>query len=277
MPQALNTFQIQLGPSRWDAVAYVRGLCDDVLTPYVVPNETYASLAEDVAEDFSRFVPLDYWVGSPAQGTSPLVTVANQAVYVCSPANGFMVPPTRITEFAYGATELLNAGTELAWLVLLPSSPLNRFAFSPYLLDSPSERILRDQALAELSKYGQGAYAFDRDPATGLLSAAIYPAPTIAGLPLFAHYQASHVATTDSLGSAIYATIPEDRKRHFARLLYCLVLEFELRRAARATSTSAGILRGTTSPGAIAAMVDRIRNETYQQLGAATPVAIHTY
>lgn len=277
MPQQITTFQVQLGSSRWDAVSYVRGLCDDVLLPYSVPDGTYASLAEDAAEDFSRFVPLDYWVGSPSLGTSPLVTVANQAVYVCTVANGFAAPPVRISEFAYGVTDVLNAGTELAWLAMLPSSPMNRFLISPYLLDSPSERLLRDQALGELAKYSQGAYAVDRDPVTGLLALAVYPIPTAAGIPLFAHYQAVHVATSDTLGNAIYATVPEDRKRIFARLLYCLVLEHRLLRAAGATSTSAGILRGTADPKSIAAMIDRIRNECYQQLGAATPVAMHTY
>jgi hypothetical protein len=277
MPQQLVTFQVQLGPARWDAVSYVRGLSGDVSTPYLIPNETYASLAEDVAEDISRFLPLDLWVGSLNLGTSPLVTVANQQVYVCNPANGFTSPPVRIAEFAYGARFDLGAGNELTYLALLPSAPFNRWLFTPYILDNPSDRVLRDLSLAELSKYTQGAYAVDRDPATGLLSVAIYPIPSSAGIPLFAHYQANHVGVPDALGNAVYATIPDANKRHFARLLYALVLESEMQRAAKATSTSAGILRGTADPKSLSAMIERIRSETYQQLGAAVAVAIHTF
>lgn len=271
-------FQCQLAASQWDAVRYARALSEDLYTPFIVPDESYMAYHEDVAEDISRFLPVDYWVGNPVLAASPLVTVANQQVYVASSGNGFAVPPSRITEFLYQATNAFSAASEISYLALLPFSPLNRFLFTPSLLDSPSERILRDEYLSELDHYGRGFYAVQRDPATGLLSIAIYPIPTVSGTPLFAHYQGNHVASAGGIALDVwYKTIPEQNKRHFGRLLYCLVVEQEMDRYAKATSTSAGILRGSASPLALQAKVERIRNEVYQQLGGALPVVAHTF
>ena len=271
-------FQCQLGTSQWDAVRYVRALTEDLYTPFVIPDESYMAFHEDVAEDISRFLPLDYWVGNPVTQVSPLTTVANQQVYVASVANGFTVPPTRILEFLYQATNAFSAASEISYLALLPFSPLNRFLFTPSLLDSPSERILRDEYLSELDHYGRGFYAVQRDPATGLLSVAIYPIPTVSGTPLYAHFQGNHVSSAGSFPLDVwYKTIPEANKRHFGRLLYCLVVEQELDRYAKATSTSAGILRGQASPQALQTKIERIRNEVYQQLGGTLPAVAHTF
>lgn len=270
-------FQVLLGSSKWDAVRYCRALTEDLYTPFSVPDESYQAFHEDVAEDLSRFLPVDYWVGNPVTNSSPLVTVANQLVYVCSSANGFTAAPHRILEVLYQATNAFSAASEISYLALLPFSPLNRFLFTPSLLDSPSERILRDEYLAELDHYGRGFYAVARDPATGLPSLAFYPIPTVAGNPLYVHYQAGHTYTTTTLGDALYATIPENHKLNFARLLYCLVLEQEQERYAKATSTSAGILRGTSNPQALLQKIERIRNETYQRLGGSLPVMVQTF
>lgn len=273
----IGSFQVLLGAASWDAVRYCRALTEDLYSPFVIPDEAYVAYHEDVLEDLSRWVPLDYQVGNPVLQTSNLLTVANQQRYVCSTGNGFTVPPARITDVLYRATNAFSAASEIAYLALLPFSPLNRFLFTPSLLDSPSERILRDEYLAELDKYGRGYYGVVRDPATGLLAIDLYPIPTVGGTPVYVRYQAQHAYTTNTLGDAVYATVPEANKRHFARLLYCMVLEQEQGRLAKATSTSAGILRGTSSPAALERKIERIRNEVYLQLGAAVPVVVHTF
>lgn len=273
-----GSFQVLLGSASWDAVRYCRAKTGDLYSPFIVPDESYMAYHEDVLEDLSRWVPLDYQVGNPVLQTSSLLTVANQQRYVCTSGNGFSSPPARITDVLYRATNAFSAASEIAYLALLPFSPLNRFLFTPSLLDSPSERILRDEYLSELDKYGRGYYGVVRDPATGLLAIDLYPIPTVGGTPVYVRYQAQHAYTSSSpLGDAVYATVPENHKRQFARLLWCQVMEEELERFAKATSTSAGILRGTASPQALERMIERTRSEVYQQLGAAVPVVLHTF
>jgi len=270
-------YQIQLGTTEWDAVRYCRALTEDLYTPFIVPDESYGAYAEDVAQDFSRWVPLDIQVGNPVTQTSGFLTVANQQRYVCNAGNGFASPVARITDVLYQATNAFSAASEISYLALLPFSPLNRFLFTPSLLDSPSERILRDEYLSELDHYGRGFYGLARDPASGAVAIDLYPIPTTGGTPIYVRYQTIHVATASLLNDAVYSRVPEDRKRQFARLLYCLVLEQESDRYAKATSTSAGILRGTASPQALERKIERIRSSVYQELGAALPVVAHTF
>jgi hypothetical protein len=277
MPQLLTTFQVMLGSSRWDACAYVRSLTEDTVTPYLVPDSAYIAYAEDVAEDFSRYVPLDVQLGNPVALTSPLQTVVYQQRYVCNVANGFSIAPTRITDVLYQATNAFSAASEISYLALLPFSPLNRFLFTPSLLDSPSERILRDQYLQELDKYGRGYWGTVRDAATGLPALDLYPIPTSAGTPIYVRYQIGHSYTTDNLGNVAYVTVPEQYKRQFARLLYCQILEQEQDRFIRGVRTQAGILSQETSPAEMNRKIMRIRNAVYQELGDAVPAVFHTF
>jgi hypothetical protein len=270
-------YQVQLGTTEWDAVRYCRALTEDLYTPFVVPDESYIAYAEDVAEDFSRWVPLDIQVGNPVLGTSAFLTVANQQRYVCNVANGFASPVARVTDVLYRATNAFSAASEISYLALLPFSPLNRFLFTPSLLDSPSERILRDEYLSELDHYGKGYWGQVRDSGTGTAAIDLYPIPVTGGLPIFVRYQTIHTATASPLNDAVYLRVPEDRKRQFARLLYCMVLEQESGRYAKATSTSAGILRGTASPQALERKIERIRSSVYLELGGALPVVAHTF
>jgi hypothetical protein len=269
-------FQVLLGTSQWDAVRFCRAMTEDLYTPFIVPDESYMSYHEEVSEDFSRWVPLDYQVGNVMTSTSPFQTVVNQQRYVCNSANGFTVAPMQITDVLYRAAGSLSAVNELAFLALLPLSPLNRFLSTPYILDSPSERILRDQVLSEAGHYGQGYWGLVRDPATGLPAIDLYPIPAAAGTPIFVRYAARHTNTaSEVLADATYPTVPEDKKRQFARLLYCMILEQEQERFAKATSTRAGILQGSASPALLDRKIERIRTETYQQLGGTAPSVLH--
>lgn len=271
-----------LGTSQtWDAVAYSRALTEDDTTPFTVPDTRYQLYVEAIAEDFSRFVPLDYTVGNVTTQTSPWLTVANQAVYICNSSNGFTVPPMGITSVLYQATNAFSAASEISYLALLPYSPLNRFLFTPSLLDSPSERILRDEYLAELDHYGIGFYAIQRDPATGLLAIALYPTPATGGVPLFAQYRAGHVDTGTApvlTNGSKYLTVPEDLKRVFGNLLFARVLEEEGDRLAKAASARAGMLEVRAgNPEVMEQKVQRVRNEAYAELGGNVPVAIHSF
>jgi hypothetical protein len=276
MPASIANFQVMLGASKFDAVNYCRNLTEDVWTPYTVPDSAYMSYHEDVAEDFSRFVPLDYQIGNPFTVTSTFVTVAQQQRYICNSGNGFLATPDRITDLLFQATNSFSAASEIAYLALLPFSPLNRFLFTPSLLDSPSERVLRDEYLSELEKYGRGYYGVVRDPASGLPAIDLYPMPMTAAIPIYVRYQARHLATIDGQGNALYATIPEAYKRQFARLLYCMVLEQEQERFARTAQVTAGILSSSSRPEQLARKITRIREKVYQELGATAPQVIHS-
>src|SRR5216684_6057970 len=113
-------------------------------------------------------------IGNSLLQTSPLTTIANQKRYVLNAAVGVVGIVTRITDALYRAVGTFSAGSEIAYLALLPFSPINRFLFTPSLLDSPSERILRDEYLQELDKYGLGFVVGGRDPATGMMAVDIY-------------------------------------------------------------------------------------------------------
>lgn len=262
--------QILLGPSGWDAMLYVRGLTEDTATPYLVPDSAYQAYAEDVNEDFSRHIPLDYIVGNPYDQSSPWTTQTGLQRYLCSSANGFAVSPIQVTDVLYYAGSGFSVASEIAYLTLMPFSPVNRFLFSPNLLDSPSERILRDEYLDELVHYGRGGWRQVRDPATGVMAIDLYPIPVGVGVPVYARYLGAHAITTSTVnGQTVLSvpTVPEDRKRDWAKLLYAMVLEEEGARLLRARMVKAGLVEQQVDTRTIEQRIVRIREEVTASLG----------
>lgn len=269
------SFEVLLSASAWDAVAAARALSSDTTSPYTIPDAAYQLYHEMVAEDISRFLALDYVVGTPITSTSPLATVANQQRYICTQGNGFTVPPSRITDVSYQATNVLANTSDFSYLGLTPFSPLSRFFIAPaYVADNPTYLTLRSEYRDVLDKISQGFYDVIRDPSTGLLGIDIYPVPTTGGLPIYVRYQAGWTYTTDGSGNAVYATFPEAYKRVFATLLYCYAVEQNLDWYARNASAKVGILQQGGSAEMLARKLSRLRNEAYQQLGGAMPTIV---
>lgn len=263
---------IKLGESAWEAVALVRNLIEDAASPFVVSDAALQVYAESVTDEFSLHIPLDYVVGNAYAATSPLLTTRGVQRYVCTSGAGFSVHPHRITDVLYAANLGYSAGSEIAYLALLPFSPVNRFLVTPNLLDSPSERVLRDEYLNELSHYGQGYYSVVRDPATGRPALDLFPTPGVDGLPIYVRYQGGHVMTPDGLGGFTIATVPEPYKRHWAMLLYAMVLEQESERLMKAKSAKSGITELQTDPRLLDMRVNRIRADAIAGLGGMAGV-----
>lgn len=264
-------FTVQLGASLWDAVAYVRNIIEDTAGA-VIPDGAFQAYAEDINEDFSRHVPLDYIVGNPVLNTSSLVTVTNQQRYVLTTANGFTPTPMWVTDVLYRAGTGYSAASEIAYLAILPFSPLNRFLFTPSLLDAPSERILRDQYLGELQHYGMGYFSLATDGATGLPAIDLYPIPVISAIPIFVRFQAAHIINkTDSANWKI-ATVPEDKKRSWARLLAAQILEEEGDRIIKTRTAKAGLIETQSDSRTMESKIDRLRGDAYADLGGRTSV-----
>jgi hypothetical protein len=268
-------YQILIGPSGYDAVNAVRQLTEDTSAVPVIADAAYQAYAELVNEDFSRFVPVDILVGNPVTLTSPLLTVSMQQRYVCTPANGFTFPPMQVTDVLYRATNAFSAASEIAYLALLPFSPLNRFLFTPSLLDSPSERILRDEYLSELDHYGKGYYRIVRDQ-TGLQAIELYPIPQQGGTAVYARYTAQHQITTVS-GNSVIATIPEDLKRWWVQLLYAEILIQESERFGKLNKAKAGLIDLSSDPRMLVLKGKDIREAAYLALGEANGVALMSY
>lgn len=269
------SFTVQLGASAWDAVAYVRNLIEDTAGA-VIPDGAFKAYAEDVNEDFSRHIPLDYLVGNPYLATSALATVAGQQNYVCSSANGFTATPMWITDVLYSAGSGYSAASEIAYLALLPFSPINRFLFTPSLLDSPSERILRDQYLNELSHYGTGYYSEATDPTTGLPSINLFPIPASSGTPIYVRYAAQHLISVTDPNNWKIVTIPEHLKRNWAQLLAAQILEEEGDRIAKTRTAKAGLIEIQADSRTMEAKIDRLRLDAYGALGGHTSVGLAT-
>lgn len=262
-------FTCTLGPSAsWDVVAYVRNVIEDTSTTPLVSDAAMQSYVEVVNEDFSTHSPLDYLLGSPATSASPMTTVLNQQRYVCSSANGFTPTPMFVTDVLYPAGSGYSAASEIAYLTLLPFSPINRFLFTPSLLDSPSERLLRDEYLAELAHYGYGYWSRARDGATGLPAVDLYPIPSVSGLPIYVRYCAQHTITVNSSTSWSVSTIPEYQKRIYGDLLLAQTLEEESDRLQKAHMIKAGINEIQGDGKTMEARIDRLRERAYSKLGA---------
>lgn len=268
-------FQCLIGPSQYDAVNAVRQLTEDIAAPLTIADSAYQAYVEIVNEDFSRFCPVDILVGNPVTLSSPLTTVAFQQRYVCNSGNGFTYPPMQVTDVLYRAANAFSAASEIAYLALLPFSPLNRFLFTPSLLDSPSERILRDEYLSELDHYGKGYFRVVRD-VSGLLAIELYPIPQASGTAVYARYMAQH-QTVNTSGVTTIATIPEDLKRWWVQLLYAEILIQESERFGKLNKAKAGLIDLSSDPRLLVQKGKDIREAAYLALGEANGVALMSY
>jgi hypothetical protein len=264
--------RVLLAPSQWDAVIYVRGLIEDPNADTVIDTSLVA-YAEDVNEDFSRHVPLDYVIGDPFAQTSPLVTVKGQQRYLCSSGNGFVVPPIGITDVLYRAGGALIAPNEMAYLSMTAFAPLNRFLFTTSsLIDSPSQRVLRDEYIDEMDHYGRGYAGTVLDP-SGVLAIDLFPTPETDGVPIYVRYLGAHAMTFDSDNNVLaVATIPEYRKRDWGKLFYATVLEQEGEHMARFKMQKAGLVERQSDARTMEARIVRIREEVYAALGSYVSV-----
>lgn len=256
---------ILLGASAWDCVPYVRNLIEDTAGT-VVPDGAIQVYMEDVAEDFSRHLPLDCIVGNAYANTSTMNTVVGQQRYVLNSTNGFTPAPMWTTDVLYRAGTGYSAASEIAYLALLPFSPINRFLFTPSLLDSPSERILRDQYLSELEHYGNGYYKEVRDNATGLPAIDLYPIPVVGNIPIYVRYQAMHAITGTSSPFSL-TTVPENFKRAYAKLLAAMVFEEEGDRIVKARAVKAGLIDVQADSRTMEERIVRWRDEAYSMMG----------
>jgi hypothetical protein len=267
--------QCKVGAAAWNAMAWARAKTQDSTEPFQVSDESYQTYIESAVEDFSRFFPLDAQVGNPYGNTSPLVTVANQTRYVCSPANGFTYEPDRISDVLYrsGPDIGLNAANDLAYLYMSPFSAPTSFLGSSGF--QPTDRLLRNYFFQELLKYGTGKFGIVRDGATGLLAIDLYPTPTQSGLPIFVRYQYSHQNTPDGQGNPWYKTVPSNRKRVFARMLYIAVLEEEYDTVATTGKTRLGIISYEGGdPSALGKLLATQEAKLEEETGMSEPVVI---
>jgi hypothetical protein len=275
---AADAFRCLVGPSAWDAARYVRGLMRDVDPPpyQVVPDATYESVCEGIGEEFSRLSPLgDFVLGSPGDDpySSPLQTVAYQQRYSLNPTymSGLGLPPVMsVVDVLYRIGEQILAGADLAFFLLIPSSPLGRFVLDP---TAQSTRVLRNNFLAELDHYGVGDWREERD-INGFPCVDLDPVPQEGGIPLLVRYTAWHapVSLDDGAGGTSYPSVPEYQKRLFGDLLYALVLESEATSASRSTSVKSGIVQRASSPLALLQLAQQVRSRTELALGMAVPI-----
>lgn len=259
-----------VGPTlAFDAIGYARAKIEDTdSTGFVIPDASFLFLVKAAAQEFSRHLPLDDTVGNPAIPSSPFMTVSNQLSYVCNSGNGFPVSPARITDVLYRAGATYSAANELAYLSILPFSPINRFLYSPNLLDSPSERILRNEYLNELQHYGKGFAGINRDRATGLLSISLYPMPTGTPVPVFVRYQAAHPVSGNDPLNPVYLTIPDDLSKQFGELVYAEALDIEADRVAKFQRARAGLLDLQGDAVAMRQLAADVRFNAIAALGA---------
>jgi hypothetical protein len=268
--------QCKLGAAGWDAIGWVRAKTEDAVEPFQVADSSYATYIESAVEDFSRFYPLDAQIGDVFNNTSPLVTVANQTRYVCSVANGFASEPDRIVDLLYrsGPNIGLNAANDLAYLYMSPFSSPKSFLGTGGL-DQPADRVLRDYFFQELLRYGRGRFGVVRDGATGLLAFDLYPTPTQSGLPIFVRYQYSHQNTPDGQNNPWYRTVPSNRKRVFARMLYIAVLEEEYDAVATTGKSRLGIIQYEGGdPASLGKLLQAQDAKLEEEMGVSEPAVI---
>jgi hypothetical protein len=264
-----------IGPSlSWDAIAYVRSQIEDLTTPQVVPDPALALYVEAAAEEFSKWMPLGEEIVGNIAGTSgsppssPFQTQAYVSRYSCTAANGFTHTPTTIADVLYRASGVFSAASEIAYLALMPVSPLNWFRIDKDLLNSPTSRHIRDQYLQELDHYGIGYWGTARD-SLGNLAIDLYPPPVTAGLPVFVRYNFGHANTPDGSGNPRYVTIPEDKKRYFGKLLLAEVIEEEADRLIKSSQLKAGITQRWSSPAQALTYAAELRNKVELAMGSA--------
>jgi hypothetical protein len=253
----------------FDAVAYVRNKIEDLTAPFVISDAALSLYVEAAVEEYSKWNPIgDLVVGSFAATppTSTFQTTAYVSRYSCTAANGFTSTPTTIQDVLYRASGVFSAASEIAYLALMPVSPLNWFRIDKDLLNSPTSRHIRDQYLQELDHYGIGYWRTARD-SSGNLALDLFPAPVTAGLPVFVRYTAAHANTPDGLGNPQYATIPEIHKIQFARFLLAQVIEEEADRLTKTSQLKAGITQRWSSPQEARLFANELRDKAEASLG----------
>ena len=273
-----DAFRCLVGPSAWDAVAYVRAVVEDTQPPpyQLIPDSSLVYYAESAGERFSHMAPLgDFVLGNPGMSpyTSPLETVAWQQRYSLNPtfmAQQGLPAVKEVVGLLYQIGEQILAGADLAFFLLIPSSPLGRFVLDP---TAPSTRILRNDFLNELDHYGRGNWEQQTD-SQGYPAVDLFPVPQEAGLPLLIRYSGSHqaVALNDGAGGTSYPSIPEQHKRLFAKLLLIEVLEQEINRLSRTTMSAAGQVKRSSSPAEVRQQIDRLTTEVEGALGMYAPL-----
>ncbi len=271
----------KVGPSQvWDAFRFVRNKVGDLNPPPfpgpglpVIPDTALQDYVDAAAKEFSHWSPLgDIVVGniagtSGSPPSSPLNTLAFTSRYVCTAANGFAFPVKEITDVLYRASGVFTAASEIAYLALMPVSPLNWFRIDKDLLNSPTSRHIRDQYLQELDHYGIGYWGRARDAATGLPAIDLYPPPVTAGLPIFVRYSTYYAQVPDGFGNPTYPTVPEDLTSYFGKLLLAEVMDQEAINMYRFTQMRSGIIQQWSSPGDIRMNAEAIRDEVHLVLG----------
>jgi hypothetical protein len=278
----------KLGPNQvFDAFRFVRNKVGDLNPPPFagpglpfIPDAALQDYVDIAAKEFSQFVPLGEIVvgniagssGSPP--SSPLNTLAFQSRYVCTPANGFAFPVKEISDVLYRASGVFTAASEIAYLALMPVSPLNWFRIDKDLLNSPTSRHIRDQYLQELDHYGIGYWGRARDAATGTPAIDLYPPPVTAGLPIFVRYTTYYLQVPDGSGNPTYPTVPEDMTFHFARFLLAEVLDQEAINIYKFSQLRSGIIQQWSSPADIRMNAEAIRDQTRLQVGGMAGMAL---
>lgn len=271
----------KIGPLQvFDAFRYVRNKIEDPNPPPfpgpglpIVPDTALQDYVDAASKEFARWSPLgDIVVGNigASPPVSPLNTIAFQSRYICNVANGFAFPVKEVTDVLYRASGVFTAASEIAYLALMPVSPLNWFRIDKDLLNSPSSRHIRDQYLQELDHYGIGYWGRARDAATGTQAIDIYPIPTVNGLPIFVRYTTYHAQTPDSLGNPTYPTVPEDLTVYFGKFLQAEVMEQEADRIYKYTQMKTGIIQQWSSAADIRMAAEYLKDDSRLALNAAT-------
>jgi hypothetical protein len=261
----------------YDVIAYVRNQIEDTVAPFVVSDAALLIYVENAAEEFSKWEPLGEEIVGNIAGTSgsppssPFQTQSYVSRYSCSVANGFAHTPAQIIDVLYRASGVFSAASEIAYLALMPVSPLNWFRIDKDLLNSPSSRHIRDQYLQELDHYGIGYWGVARD-STGLKAIDLYPPPVTAGLPIFVRYTYTHANNSGDPLNPTYPTIPEDLKRYFAKFLLAETIEEEADRLIKRSQTKAGITQRWSSPAEAVRYACELRDRTELAMGSAVSV-----
>lgn len=257
----------------FDAVAYVRNKIEDTAAVNPVISDGALSLYVEMAvEEYSKWNPIgDIVVGniagtSGSPPSSPFQTSAYVSRYTCNAANGFTMTPTTIQDVLYRASGVFSAASEIAYLALMPVSPLNWFRIDKDLLNSPTSRHIRDQYLQELDHYGIGYWRTARD-SSGNLAIDLFPPPVTASLPVFVRYTAAHPNTPDGQGNPQYATIPEIHKVQFSRFLLAHVIEEEADRLTKTSQLKAGITQRWSNPQEARLFANELRDKAEGALG----------
>lgn len=274
-------FALKLGPSGWDAIKYVRGRIEDPSGPnQMISDDVFQMYAEDVLEEFSERVYGEAVVGTPwsTPPASPFVTIRQQQRYILQP--GTLGLPTTpiigVTDLLWVADSTISAINDFSYLQLLPSSALARFIPTGDILDQPSYRIMREMRLDELRQYGKGYYSVSIDPATGFYAVDLAPVPLSAGIPVYIKVATSHSMDRTDPANWLIPTIPENRKRHFARLLHATMMEQEAERVAKVKLSRGGLIEETSDANATRRQGEAERAWVLLELGDGASVGRRT-